>query len=81
MRPIAVIATLAALGALALALASATPTAADTWVPGFAGDFDPAWSPDGRRLAVAVDREREGEPAAIYVVNPRGGVERITDGS
>ena len=69
MRPIAVIATLAALGALALALASATPTAADTWVPGFAGDFDPAWSPDGRRLAFTTTERGRYE---IAVADARG---------
>jgi Tol biopolymer transport system component len=39
-------------------------------------DTDPAWSPDGRRIAFSSDRDGNAE---IYVMNPDGtGVTRIT---
>ena len=44
-----------------------------------ATDADPAWSPDGRRIAFASDRDGGSN---IYVMNADGsGVARLTDSS
>ncbi len=69
MRRLAVTAALAVFSVLTLA--HSTPTPADTWIPQFSGDFDPAWSPDGRRIALTT-AERGQYEIAVTDARSRG---------
>jgi WD40 repeat protein len=52
-------------------------TALDRLTNNQAGDFSPAWSPDGNKIAFL--SERDGNPE-IYAMNPNGqGVDRLTN--
>jgi len=45
-------------------------------------DFNPAWSPDGRKIAIVSNPDADSTKSAIYVMNADGsGVQRLTTGS